>query len=116
MYKQDDISCVETADSLLSTRRNKKSAYLEPEERKEKIEGLLDELENCEAPGIPELKKVELYSKWLKVVPEEYWEDTCPIPKQEVLERVKKERSVKQNKRKQGEIESMKVKMNKLSL
>ena len=49
---------------------------------------MLDKLKNCKAPGLPELKQVELYSKWQKLVQEDYWESTCLKLKQEVLDRV----------------------------
>ena len=31
-------------------------------------------------PGIPYMKKIHMFKQWRKVVPEEYWEDTCPVP------------------------------------
>ena len=47
-------------------------------------------------PGIPEINKVELFTKWRKFVPEEFRNNICPEPAKGVLKRVKKERKQKQ--------------------
>ena len=31
-------------------------------------------------PGIPYVKMIHMFKKWRKVFPEEYLEDTCPVP------------------------------------
>ena len=86
MYKQEDVSCGKTTDNLLLTRRNKLAQYMEAAARKEKVKSFLDELENCVPPGTTELKQVESFLKWRKLVPEEYWDSTYLRPKQEVLD------------------------------
>ena len=53
------------------------------------------ELETLVAPGIPEIKQVDLYRKWRKIVPSEYWVATCPTPSPAVLERHKKKDAAK---------------------
>ena len=30
--------------------------------------------------GIPYVNQIHMFKQWRKVVPEEYWEDTCPVP------------------------------------
>ena len=76
----------------------------------------MDELVNCDPPGLNELKQVELYTKWRKIVPKEHWESTCPKPRQEILDRVKNEKKVKARKRKQVKDEKLTVKLGKLDL
>jgi hypothetical protein len=45
------------------------------------LEALLKErLEEDSRPGIPDIKQVELFSKWRKFVPEELQEVICPKP------------------------------------
>jgi hypothetical protein len=51
-------------------------------------------------PGLREIKQVELYTKYLKLVPkefreEEFREECCPKPAQEVVEREKNKRKAK---------------------
>ena len=47
------------------------------------------------APGLKEIKQVELYSKFRKFVPLEFQDEICPRPSQQVLENIKKSRSEK---------------------
>jgi hypothetical protein len=55
------------------------------------------ELQTLKAPGLRPIKQVELYKKFRPFVPREFWEDTCPIPSDDVLAQVKDDSS---NKRK----------------
>ncbi len=56
-------------------------------------------LKQIVAPGMKEIKQVELYTKWRKFVPAEYADEICPKPPDEILERVQKERSEKSKER-----------------
>jgi hypothetical protein len=47
------------------------------------------------APGLREIKQVEMYTKFRKFVPEEFRDEICPRPSQQVLENIKKARSEK---------------------
>ncbi len=51
------------------------------------------------APGMKEIKQVELYTKWRKFVPAEFSDEICPKPSDEILEKVQKERSAKNRER-----------------
>jgi len=56
-------------------------------------------------PGIADIKQYELFKKWRKVVPMEFWKDTCPTPSSEVIERIqkrKKEKSAEYRLKKKG--------------
>ena len=67
------------------------------EERCTWLQRLLTETPNREnKPGIPEIKQMELFTKWRKFVPEEVRSKICPEPEEGVLKRVKKERMEKQ--------------------
>ena len=46
------------------------------------------------------MKQVELYRKWRPLVPEEFRDEICPKPSDQILEIVKKERSEKLQKKK----------------
>jgi hypothetical protein len=46
-------------------------------------------------PGLKEIKQVEMYTKFRKFVPEEYRDEICPRPSEQVLANVKKSRSEK---------------------
>ena len=49
----------------------------------------------CDNKGLPEIKQVELYTKWRHLLPDEYKDIMCPKPDDNILLRVKKERSEK---------------------
>jgi hypothetical protein len=53
------------------------------------------ELQTLKTPGLRPIKQVELYKKFHPVVPCDYWEDTCTIPSDEFLAKVKDESSKK---------------------
>ena len=51
-----------------------------------------DQLQQIEAPGINIYKQVEMYTKYLPVVPEEHWGDElCVKPSDEIIEATKDE-------------------------
>ena len=47
------------------------------------------------APEISDIKQVELYTKWRKLLPDQFQEDTCPKPTAEILNKVKKDKAKK---------------------
>jgi hypothetical protein len=49
------------------------------------------ELAILKPPGLRPIKQVELYKKCRPFVPREFWEDTCPKPREAVLTQVKNE-------------------------
>eukprot|EP00536_Pseudo-nitzschia_multiseries_P008472 jgi/Psemu1/20491/gm1.20491_g len=51
--------------------------------------------------GIKEIKQIELYTKWRKLVPAEFVEIICPYPGDEVMQKFKEERNRKARKRTQ---------------
>ncbi len=53
-------------------------------------------LERLNAPGIKEIKQVELWKNWSQFVPHPHKEVICPKPPQDVIDRIKKEKSAKQ--------------------
>lgn len=56
------------------------------------------------APGLREIKQVELYTKYRPLIPEKYRDGLCPQPSDKVMKSVKLDRKEKQNgKRKQNE-------------
>ena len=63
-------------------------------------------LEPLDTPGIREIKQVELWKNWRQFVPDPHKDMICPEPPQEVLDRIKKQKSDKQKeiakKRKRG--------------
>ena len=53
------------------------------------------QLKQLQAPGMRDIKAVELWKKWGPFVPEEFREDICPKPADAVINRVKGEKSKK---------------------
>ena len=54
---------------------------------------------NETAQGISEIKQVELFTKWREFVPEEYRDIMCPKPDDDIIERIKAEKSAKAKKK-----------------
>ena len=96
LFKRDDANARVREDSLLPTKRNKLAKWMPPDQRLDRIWKLLDELQKLTPPGIPEIKQVELYSKWRPLLKLENQDITCPRPPTEVLDRVRSERRNKQ--------------------
>ena len=88
LIKKDDINSMESLDDILPTRRNKTAIFRQPTEREPLIKGLLQELEVLSVPGIPDIKQVELYTKWRKLLKDENKDITCPKPSDVVLNSV----------------------------
>jgi hypothetical protein len=53
------------------------------------------ELESLPAPGLREIKQVELYTKYRPLVPEMYRDELCPKPSDEILKRIAKQKDDK---------------------
>ena len=47
----------------------------------------LSKLVPMKKPGIQPIKQIELGTKWRALVPEEFWDDVCPIPLPELVEK-----------------------------
>jgi hypothetical protein len=60
-------------------------------------------IQTLKAPGLCPVKQVDFYKKFCPFLPREFWEDTCPIPSDEVLAQVKDESSKKQKTKVPGE-------------
>ena len=54
---------------------------------------------NETAQGISEIKQVELFTKWREFIPEEYRDIMCPNPDDDIIERIKAEKSANANKK-----------------
>ena len=54
---------------------------------------LSPDIERC--PGIADIKQVELFTKWRKVIPSQYQDEICPRPEDNVLLKVKKQKAKK---------------------
>ena len=48
-----------------------------------------DQPDTIPEPGIKEIKRVELYSKYRPLIPEEFQDETCPYPGKDVMDRIK---------------------------
>ena len=59
------------------------------EEQKQAIKVMYSKLTTMKSPGITPQKQNELFIKWRKIVPEKYWDQTCPKPSDEVIEKFK---------------------------
>ena len=97
MKKWDYDGAEMRTDSLLPTSRNKKCWFMPADDRKITISSMIDDLDVIPAPGLRDIKAVELYTKWRPIIPPEAQHITCPKPPDVVMERVK----TKKNKKKQ---------------
>ena len=100
LLKKDDNDAVEIVDDLLPTRRKKLAPFHTPKDRKIKIWGLLSELTLLEPPGIPEIKQVEMYTKWRKLIAPYAQDITCSRPSEEIMKKVRDEKNKKSKKKK----------------
>lgn len=53
-------------------------------------------LERLNAPGIREIKQVELWKNWSQFVPHPHKQIICPKPPQDIIDKIRKEKSAKQ--------------------
>ena len=47
------------------------------------------------SPGIADIKKVELYTKWRKLIPSQFQDEICPKPEDNVLLKIKAQKAKK---------------------
>jgi hypothetical protein len=52
-------------------------------------------LETLKAPGLRDIKQVELYKKWRQYVDPQYWDEMCPEPSAAVMQHVKSDKADK---------------------
>ena len=45
------------------------------------------------APGIVDIKQVELYTKWRKLIPDQYQDIICPKPDDHIIIKVKRDKA-----------------------
>ena len=50
---------------------------------------MYSKLATMKSPVMTPQKQNELFIKWQKIVPEKYWDQTCPKPSDEVIEKFK---------------------------
>ena len=55
-------------------------------------------------PGLKEIKQVELFKKYRPLVPKEYWDECCPEPVKDVLEREKERKRTKDKMKREDKI------------
>ena len=53
-----------------------------------------------EAPGLRDIKKVELVTKWVKFIPEDRHDDVIPEVLGEVIEKIRKEKRLEKTRKK----------------
>ena len=46
-------------------------------------------------PELADIKIVQFFTKWRKFIPPQYWDELCPKPSDELMERVKNKASAK---------------------
>ena len=66
-------------------------------------------MEILASPGVPDIKKVELYKKYCPLIPQQYRDITCPHPGEDVLLRIKTERNKKAQQRQKAKKEKKEV-------
>jgi hypothetical protein len=55
-------------------------------------------LKTLKAPGLCEIKQVELYKKWRQYVDPQYWDEMCPKPSATVMQHIKSDKADKRKK------------------
>ena len=58
------------------------------------------ELSTLTPPGLKDIKKVEMYTKWQKILPPYAQDITCPYPREKVMKKTSEERRQKHTKKK----------------
>jgi len=101
MIQQNHVFWVEDSNpTTMYIKASDDAEIVEVDFMKGDYEDRMDELLDfviapIEAPGLREIKQVELYTKFRKFVPEEFRDEICPKPSDHVLEKIKKDRSEK---------------------
>ena len=74
----------------MPTKRSQKAIWnITPQERLRRLQGMEMDLEELPAPGLREIKQVELFCKWRPLLPDYARDITCPKASDEVMESVK---------------------------
>ena len=94
LHRRDDLEESEVVQQQLKKRETRSA-----EEHNKDLQSLLPD--NIPAPGIPDIKKVELYSKYRPLIPQTFQDTTCPHPGEDILDRIKSQRNKKQQQRQQ---------------
>ncbi len=101
MIQQNHVFWVEDSNpTTMYIKASDDAEIVEVDFMKGDYEDRMDELLDfviapIEAPGLREIKQVELYTEFRKFVPEEFRDEICPKPSDHVLEKIKKDRSEK---------------------
>ena len=69
----------------------------------------LANVKNIVKPGIKPIKQIELATKWCPLVPEEFQDNVCPIPSQDVIDQFKTDKNKKKGQPKKTKYKKMKV-------
>ena len=95
MVKQDIHGAIERIDDLIPNNRSCKARVLPPQERAIALKNMKHDLEVLPNSGIKPIKQVELYQKWGPLLPKEAREITCPRPSDEIINKVKGDKTKK---------------------
>lgn len=95
---QTDTSTAEVLQSI----RRPSAGETDTERATRMLHVIKNQMFCLEPPGLKEIKIVELATKWRKFVPPEYQDEICPIPPQELLNRIKEQRKNKNKARAQA--------------
>jgi hypothetical protein len=87
------LSIKEWRDAETDVKRNFSKRGTNGADRAELMK--LYQLEQLTAPGLREIKQVELWTKWRKFIPHEYQAEICPEPDFEIVQRIKNEKKAK---------------------
>ena len=93
MYQEKPgiLELKDSTDSPVRT-QNLKKGNVDITERKKQILDDLKKILPMKKPGIKPIKQIELGTKWRALVPEEYRDDVCPVPPNDIVEKYKREK------------------------
>jgi len=70
------------------------------DQRQEILKNFPGNIATINPPGLPDVKKVEMYSKYRSFLPNEFQDVLCPFPGQDVIDRINKTRNEKRTEKK----------------
>ena len=82
--KNDAINVIVYVDDILITGTENMIKW---------FKNMMSELKQLTAPGMKDMKKADLYTKWRPLLPKEYRDITCPHPGDDVLKKVRDQRN-----------------------
>ena len=100
-YRYETRDYVESHDLHPSKRMKRVSANFTNEQRMSGLKLLHENITVLSVTGLYSIKKNEIYHKWRPIVPERFWESTCPKPSDEVLVEHKDNQSEKRKSKKE---------------